>query len=71
MVFSYLLICVILFLLIYIYKLKASKWVGTLVISRNEEGIKLFSLELDQDPEDIEKEKSVSFRVESQDLHPL
>lgn len=37
--------------------------VGTVVVSEEEDGVKLFSLELDSAPEDIEGKDSVTFKV--------
>lgn len=36
---------------------------GQMVITTNEAGIKVFSLELDKDPEDLEGQEYVSFKI--------
>lgn len=36
---------------------------GQIVISKDEDGKKLFSLELDKDPDEIEKMRYISFKV--------
>jgi hypothetical protein len=42
---------------------KRRSYDGVIVITRDRTGKKLFSLELDKTPEEIEKMKSISFKV--------
>ena len=64
----YILIIVVLILIICIqyvlYHVKPMiKHDGQIVITTNEEGKKIFTLELDKDPEEIENLNSISFKV--------
>ncbi len=47
------------------YKESGAAYDGTLVINTNEDGRKLFSLELDKDPDEIEQKGSISFKLSS------
>lgn len=41
------------------------KYAGSIVIYEKEDGVKLYSLEMDGDPEELDKMKEVTFRIGS------
>ncbi len=47
------------------YEKSGAGYDGTLVVNTNEEGKKLFSLEIDKDPDEIEQQGSLSFKLSS------
>ncbi len=51
--------------LIWYYTMCKHSYDGKIVISVNEEGVKNFLLELDGDPERLEEQKSVTFKIVS------
>ncbi len=45
------------------YKVSGAAYDGQIVVSVPDDGPKLFSLQLDEDPEELEKKNSVTFKV--------
>lgn len=59
----FLLVVNILLLLVIAFMLRVQKADGQMIVKLNDDGSKLFSLELDQGPDAIEAKKKIIFRV--------
>jgi len=65
---------IVVVLLLDLYRLSTTHEVGHIVLTKDAEGKKTFTLELNDDPEQLEFLKKVSFRIkvaESQETQPL
>lgn len=63
-ILTFLIVMLVIFAIGCVIRLRRlSKYQGRLVVTRNDIGHRLFMLEVDADPDDMEKMKRVSFKV--------